>query len=122
MSQGLLIILLKYVGDCPSGPRLRRPCLKVSSSSRVLPTIDNHTTVTRCQKGRKIYIDFFSHSNFAIVCDFVIDTEDFRNSAHVFLPTSYDRNKMSERSRELCTVILFAVRFCHNFAILILML
>ena len=86
MSQGLLVMLLKYVGDCPSGPRLRRLCLKVSSSSRVLPTIDNHTTVTRCQKGREIYIDFFfSQSNFAIICDF--DTDDFKNSAHVFLPT-----------------------------------
>ena len=117
MSQGLLIVLLKYVGDCPSGPRLRRPCLKVSSSSHVLPTIDNHTTVTRCQRGRKIYIEFFSHSNFAIICDF-----DFRNSTHLLLQTSYGRNKMSERSRELCTVILLAVRFCRNFAILILRL
>ena len=88
-----LKFLLKYVGDCPSGPQLRRPCLKVSSSSRVLPTIDNHTTVTRCQRGRKIYIDFFSQSNFAIICDFDID--DFRNSAHVFLPTIEDHTIVS---------------------------
>ena len=51
-------LFCKNLGDdFPTYPRFRRPCITVSSSSRVLPTIDNHTTVTRCQKGREIYID-----------------------------------------------------------------